>query len=645
MPVALQDCLPPPGAALAQCEEMDMDAHNKQKLPAITLAAIGVVYGDIGTSPLYTFKECFSPHVGLAPTPAVIFGFLSLILWSLILVVSLKYLAFVLRADNRGEGGILTLMSLAGRNTTPNMTTVLLVLGLVGGGFFYGEVVITPAMSVLSALEGLQVVTPLFSPYILPTAIVVLTLLFMIQKHGTARVGGFFGPIMLVWFIALGLLGLISVVRHPEVLAAINPMWGIRFFVEHKWIAFIALGSVVLAITGVEALYADMGHFGKIPIRLAWFSVVLPALVLNYFGQGALLLRNPEAVTNPFFLLAPNWALVPMVVLATLATVIASQAVISGVFSLTRQAVRLGYLPGMTIKHTSESEAGQIYLPFINWMLFVAVIVVVLAFRESSNLAAAYGIAVTGTMVITTILACSVARYNWDWSASLVRALLIIMLIIDVPFFAANALKLFAGGWLPLALGCIMFAVMATWKWERFLLFRQLSRMSMPLEAFIQSLAKDPPARVPGTAIYMARTQQGVPHALLHNLKHNKVLHERVVIMTFRTQDVPYVDPEQHVQIERLSETFWRISATYGFHETPDVEEVFRRCLQKGMVFNLMGTSFFLSRETLIPTRRSLFSMLRVKLFILLSKNSLRTNDFFHIPANRVVELGVQVEC
>ena len=366
-----------------------MDTHNKQKLPAITMAAIGVVYGDIGTSPLYTFKECFSPHVGLAPTPEVIFGFLSLILWSLILVVSLKYLAFVLRADNRGEGGILTLMSLAGRNTLPNMTTALLVLGLIGGGFFYGEVVITPAMSVLSALEGLQVVTPLFTPYILPIAVVVLTFLFMIQKHGTARVGGFFGPIMLVWFIALGLLGLVSVVQHPEVLSAVNPMWGIRFFAAHKWIAFIALGSVVLAITGVEALYADMGHFGKIPIRLAWFSVVLPALILNYFGQGALLLRNPEAVTNPFFLLAPNWALVPMVILATLATVIASQAVISGVFSLTRQAVRLGYLPGMTIKHTSESEAGQIYLPFINWMLFVAVIVVVLAFRGSSNLAAA----------------------------------------------------------------------------------------------------------------------------------------------------------------------------------------------------------------------------------------------------------------
>ncbi|MBP8172900.1 MAG: low affinity potassium transporter Kup [Aeromonadaceae bacterium] len=621
-----------------------MDAHNKQSLPAITLAAIGVVYGDIGTSPLYTFKECFSPHIGLAPTPEVIFGFLSLIFWSLVLVVSLKYLSFVLRADNRGEGGILTLMSLAGRNTPQSLTTLLLILGLIGGGFFYGEVVITPAMSVLSALEGLQVVTPVLTPYILPAAVAVLTLLFFIQKHGTAKVGRLFGPIMLIWFASLGILGLMAIIQYPDVLMAMNPKWGLHFFAAHKWIGFVALGSVVLAITGVEALYADMGHFGKLPIRLAWFVVVLPALILNYFGQGALLLKNPAAIENPFFMLAPKWALVPMVIMATLATVIASQAVISGVFSLTRQAVRLGYLPGMTIKHTSESEAGQIYLPFINWMLFVAVLVVVMAFRESSNLAAAYGIAVTGTMVITTILVCTVARYNWDWPQFLVRITLIALLIIDVPFFAANALKLLAGGWLPLALGCIMFTVMATWKWERFLLFRQISRMSMPLEAFIVSLAKDNPARVPGTAIYMARTQQGVPHALLHNLKHNKVLHERVVIMTFRTQDIPYVEPDQHVEIERLSDTFWRISATYGFHETPDVEEVFRRCAQKGMMFNLMSTSFFLSRETLIPTRRSFLTRMRAGLFILLSKNALRANDFFHIPANRVVELGVQVE-
>ena len=373
-----------------------MDAHQKQSLPAVTLAAIGVVYGDIGTSPLYTFKECFSPHVGLAPSQAVIFGFLSLITWALIIVVSIKYLAFVLRADNRGEGGILTLMSLAGRNTYAGMTTALLVLGLIGGGFFYGEVVITPAMSVLSALEGLSVATPILTPYILPAAVIVLTALFMIQKHGTGSMGKMFGPIMLIWFVSLGTLGAISIFKNPQVLAALHPHWAIQFFIDHKMVAFFSLGSVVLSITGVEALYADMGHFGKFPIQLAWFTVALPALLLNYYGQGALLLSDPQAIANPFFMLAPEWLVFPMVILSTMATVIASQAVISGVFSLTRQAVRLGYLPGMTIKHTSEVEAGQIYIPFINWMLFIAVLIVVLAFRESSNLAAAYGIAVTG---------------------------------------------------------------------------------------------------------------------------------------------------------------------------------------------------------------------------------------------------------
>ncbi len=380
-----------------------MDAHQKQSLPAVTLAAIGVVYGDIGTSPLYTFKECFSPHVGLAPSQAVIFGFLSLITWALIIVVSIKYLAFVLRADNRGEGGILTLMSLAGRNTYAGMTTALLVLGLIGGGFFYGEVVITPAMSVLSALEGLSVATPILTPYILPAAIIVLTALFMIQKHGTGSMGKMFGPIMLIWFVSLGTLGAISIFKNPQVLAALHPHWAIQFFIDHKMVAFFSLGSVVLSITGVEALYADMGHFGKFPIQLAWFTVALPALLLNYYGQGALLLSDPQAIANPFFMLAPEWLVFPMVILSTMATVIASQAVISGVFSLSRQAVRLGYLPGMTIKHTSEVEAGQIYIPFINWMLFIAVLIVVLAFRESSNLAAAYGIAVTGTMVITAL--------------------------------------------------------------------------------------------------------------------------------------------------------------------------------------------------------------------------------------------------
>ena len=621
-----------------------MDAHQKQSLPAVTLAAIGVVYGDIGTSPLYTFKECFSPHVGLAPSQAVIFGFLSLITWALIIVVSIKYLAFVLRADNRGEGGILTLMSLAGRNTYAGMTTALLVLGLIGGGFFYGEVVITPAMSVLSALEGLSVATPILTPYILPAAIIVLTALFMIQKHGTGSMGKMFGPIMLIWFVSLGTLGAISIFKNPQVLAALHPHWAIQFFIDHKMVAFFSLGSVVLSITGVEALYADMGHFGKFPIQLAWFTVALPALLLNYYGQGALLLSEPQAIANPFFMLAPEWLVFPMVILSTMATVIASQAVISGVFSLTRQAVRLGYLPGMTIKHTSEVEAGQIYIPFINWMLFIAVLIVVLAFRESSNLAAAYGIAVTGTMVITTILVCTVARYNWDWPRRLVKIILIGLLLIDVPLFLANVVKFFAGGWLPVMLGAMMFIVMATWKWERFLLLRQLSRMSMPLESFVAMVEKENPLKVPGTAIYLSRTQQGIPHALLHNLNHNHVLHERIVLMTFRTQDVPYVDPDQHIQIDMLSPNVWRISATYGFHETPDVYEVFRRCAMKGMAFNLNTTSFFLSRETLLPSHRSILARIRASLFIWLSKNSLRTNDFIHVPADRVVEMGVQVE-
>lgn len=621
-----------------------MDAHQKQSLPAVTLAAIGVVYGDIGTSPLYTFKECFSPHVGLAPSQAVIFGFLSLITWALIIVVSIKYLAFVLRADNRGEGGILTLMSLAGRNTYAGMTTALLVLGLIGGGFFYGEVVITPAMSVLSALEGLSVATPILTPYILPAAVIVLTALFMIQKYGTGSMGKMFGPIMLIWFVSLGTLGAISIFKNPQVLAALHPHWAIQFFIDHKMVAFFSLGSVVLSITGVEALYADMGHFGKFPIQLAWFTVALPALLLNYYGQGALLLSNPQAIANPFFMLAPEWLVFPMVILSTMATVIASQAVISGVFSLTRQAVRLGYLPGMTIKHTSEVEAGQIYIPFINWMLFIAVLIVVLAFRESSNLAAAYGIAVTGTMVITTILVCTVARYNWDWPRRLVKIILIGLLLIDVPLFLANVVKFFAGGWLPVMLGAMMFIVMATWKWERFLLLRQLSRMSMPLESFVAMVEKENPLKVPGTAIYLSRTQQGIPHALLHNLNHNHVLHERIVLMTFRTQDVPYVDPDQHIQIDMLSPNVWRISATYGFHETPDVYEVFRRCAMKGMAFNLNTTSFFLSRETLLPSHRSILARIRASLFIWLSKNSLRTNDFIHVPADRVVEMGVQVE-
>ncbi|MGY2797979.1 KUP system potassium uptake protein [Ewingella americana] len=621
-----------------------MSTEHKRSLPAVTLAAIGVVYGDIGTSPLYTLRECFSGHYGFNVEPSVVFGFLSLIFWMLILIVSLKYLTYVMRADNAGEGGILTLMSLAGRNTSARTTAILVILGLIGGSFFYGEVVITPAISVLSAMEGLEIAAPSLDPYIVPLSITVLTLLFIIQKHGTGIVGKLFAPVMLLWFLTLAVLGINSIAQNPEVLQAMNPMWAVNFFIEHKSFSFLALGAVVLSITGVEALYADMGHFGKFPIRLAWFTVVLPSLVLNYFGQGALLLKNPEAIKNPFFLLAPDWALIPLLILATLATIIASQAVISGVFSLTRQAVRLGYLPPMRIIHTSEMEAGQIYIPAINWTLYFAVVIVIASFEHSSNLAAAYGIAVTGTMVLTSILSCTVALKNWHWKAFLVGILLVVLLFIDVPMFAANATKLFSGGWLPLTLGLCMFIVMTTWKSERFRLMRRMHEHGNSLEAMIASLEKSPPVRVPGTAVYMSRAINVIPFALLHNLKHNKVLHERVVLLTLRTEDAPYVHNVRRVTIEQLSPTFWRVVASYGFKETPNVEEVFHRCGLEGLPCRMMETSFFMSHESLILTKRPWYLYFRGKLFMALSRNALRAPDQFEIPPNRVIELGTQVE-
>lgn len=549
-----------------------MSTDNKQSLPAITLAAIGVVYGDIGTSPLYTLRECLSGQFGFGVERDAVFGFLSLIFWLLIFVVSIKYLTFVMRADNAGEGGILTLMSLAGRNTSARTTSMLVIMGLIGGSFFYGEVVITPAISVMSAIEGLEIVAPQLDTWIVPLSIIVLTLLFMIQKHGTGMVGKLFAPIMLTWFLILAVLGLRSIIANPEVLHALNPVWAVRFFLEYKTVSFIALGAVVLSITGVEALYADMGHFGKFPIRLAWFTVVLPSLVLNYFGQGALLLKHPEAIKNPFFLLAPDWALIPLLILAALATVIASQAVISGVFSLTRQAVRLGYLSPMRIIHTSEMESGQIYIPFVNWLLYFAVVVVIVSFEHSSNLAAAYGIAVTGTMVLTSILSTTVARKNWHWNKYFVALILIAFLCVDIPLFSANLDKLLSGGWLPLSLGLIMFTIMTTWKSERFRLLRRMHEHGNSLEAMIASLEKSPPVRVPGTAVYMSRALSVIPFALLHNLKHNKVLHERVILLTLRTEDAPYVHNVRRVQIEQLSPTFWRVVASYGWRETPTLK-------------------------------------------------------------------------
>ncbi|MFW0701230.1 low affinity potassium transporter Kup [Pantoea sp. R13S299] len=621
-----------------------MSSDNKQSLRGLTLAAIGVVYGDIGTSPLYTLRECLSGQFGFGVEREAVFGFLSLIFWLLVLVVSLKYISYVMRADNAGEGGILTLMSLAGRHTGARATAVLVIMGLIGGSFFYGEVVITPAISVMSAIEGLEIAAPSLDPFIVPMSIAVLTLLFAIQKHGTGMVGKLFAPVMLVWFLVLAILGVSGIMKNPEVLHALNPTYAVEFFLHYKSVSFFALGAVVLAITGVEALYADMGHFGKVPIRLAWFSVVLPSLVLNYFGQGALLLSDPKAIKNPFFLLAPDWALIPMLILATLATVIASQAVISGVFSLTRQAVRLGYLPGMRIIHTSERESGQIYIPMINWVLYFAVLIVIISFEHSSNLAAAYGIAVTGTMVLTAMLSCTVAVKNWHWNKLAVAVILVLMLCIDVPLFTANLVKIFSGGWLPLCLGLVMFIIMTTWKSERFRLLRRMHEHGNSLEAMIASLEKSPPVRVPGTAVYMSRALNVIPFAMLHNLKHNKVLHERVVLLTLRTEDAPYVHNVRRVTIEQLSPTFWRVVASYGWRETPNVEEIFHRCGLEGLNCRMMETSFFMSHESLIIGKRPWYLRLRGKLFLALQRNALRAPDQFEIPPNRVIELGTQVE-
>jgi len=618
-----------------------MQDHNKQSMTAITLAAMGVVYGDIGTSPLYTLGVCFSA-AKLTLNPANILGILSLIFWSILMVVTIKYVAFILRADNRGEGGIMVLMALARRLLEGRARRRIIMLGLFGAALFYGDAIITPAVSVLSACEGLKVIDAGMAEFVMPMAIAVLVGLFLLQRFGTASVGRMFGPVMLVWFIIIGLLGARSILLRPEVLAAVNPWYGIKFIIMHGWNAFLTLGAVVLALTGAEALYADMGHFGRKPIQHAWFGLVLPALVLNYFGQGALLLMRPEAIVNPFFLLAPQWALFPMVILATIATVIASQAVISGAFSLTRQAIQLGYCPRMSIEHTSAREIGQIYLPFVNWALLAAVLVVTVSFGSSDSLAAAYGIAVTGTMMITSLLFFVVARNNWNWPLPLAAGLTALFMVIDATFFSANVLKVTHGGWLPLTIGLAVFLTMNTWKLGRELLFERIREHALPLEEFIQNIEQYPPTRVQGSAVFLTGTIHGVPHALLHNLKHNKVLHERVVLMTINTEDTPYVDNK--VEVTRLSESFWRVVAHYGFMETPDMDDIVASCKNHDLEFEMMDTSFFLSRETLISTDRPGMARWREHLFLWMSKNALRATDFFQIPTNRVVELGAQIE-
>ncbi|MGG8471118.1 low affinity potassium transporter Kup [Rahnella sp. PAMC25617] len=618
---------------------------NKSSLLTVTVACIGVVYGDIGTSPLYTLRECLTGQAGIAVTQSALFGFLSLIFWLLMLVVSVKYISFVMRADNDGEGGILTLMSLAIRNLNPRWIPAIMFIGLVGGSFFYGDGVITPAISVLSAIEGLEIIEPSLDRFIIPFSIAVLTLLFFIQKNGTGSVGKIFAPVMVLWFVTIGALGIGGVMRNPDVLQALNPYWALHFFVEFKTVSFFALGMVVLSVTGGEALYADMGHFGKKPIRIAWFILVGPSLVMNYFGQGALLLSKPDAIVNPFFLLAPGWALIPLLILATLATVIASQAVISGVFSLTRQAVRMGYLPPMRIIYTSDEESGQIYIPVVNWLLYFAVLIAIVSFKHSSNLASAYGIVVTGTMVITSVLIGIVMVKNWGWKTWAGGLMMAAMLIIDVPLFAANLTKLFSGGWLPVAIGLTILLIMLTWKTERSRLLRRLRQDPEALEALIASLEKAPPKRVPGTAVVMSRGQYEVPLVLLHNLKHNKILHERVVLLTVVTEDVPYVHNVKRVTIEQLSPAFWRVIASYGWRETPNVTDILYRCGLEGLKCTMNETSFFMSRDTFtLGEPRPWYLKARGKLFQVLQRNSLRAPEHYHIPPNRVIELGAVVK-
>lgn len=623
-----------------------MHEEANRRLPTLTLAALGVVYGDIGTSPLYSMKEVFGgAHHPVPITPDNVLGILSLFFWSLILVVTLKYVAFIMRAHNKGEGGIIALMTLALQKGDPKSKRqkLLLILGLFGAALFYGDGVITPAISVLSAVEGLELVTPAFKSYIQPITLVILIGLFVFQKKGTASVGALFGPVMLVWFAVLAVLGGMAIVQHPGVLAAANPWHGLEFLMSHGSLGFFALGAVVLCITGAEALYADMGHFGAKPIQYAWIGLVLPSLVINYFGQGALLLSNPAAIENPFFLMAPEWSRSVLVVLATVATVIASQAVISGAFSITQQAIQLGYTPRLEIQHTSEKEIGQIYLPAINWLLLIAIIALVLGFGSSSNLAAAYGIAVTGTMFITNVLAIAVSVRLWGWSPS--RAILgaAAFIIIDLGFLLANAVKIPDGGWFPLAFGLAIFAMLTSWKRGRELLQSRLAEDSLPLKFFINDVAGGMVNRVPGTAIFLTQDPDRVPHAMLHSLKHYKALHERVVILSVHVFDVPYVPDIDRVEIHRLAGNFSQVVVQYGFKDTPDIPAALELCGEAGLKFDMMDTSFFLGRETLIPKLGSEMAYWRELLFIALFRNASSATAFFRIPSNRVVELGAQV--
>ncbi len=617
--------------------------HGKRLL-ALCFGVVGVVYGDIGTSPLYAFREAFGQH-GVEVGRENVLGVLSLIFWSLILVVSVKYATFILRADNKGEGGIMALMALAQRGVAGARTRwVLMVIGLFGAALFFGDGVITPAISVLSAVEGIEVVAPGLHAWVVPLTVLILLGIFAIQKHGSSRVGRLFAPVTLVWFLTLGALGVYGIVQEPQVVSALSPHHAIVFFHHNGKFALFAMGAVVLAITGAEAMYSDMGHFGRKPIRLVWFFLVLPCLMLNYLGQGALVLADPAKAANPFYLLVPDSLRIPMIVLATMATVVASQAVISGAFSMARQAVQLGYLPRMQILHTSKETVGQIYLPWINRILLVLTIAAVLGFRSSENLVAAYGLAVVGTMLMNTILVVVVARRIWRWNRASVLAVGVLFLGIDLVLLAAVADKIEYGGWFPLALGIGVFTVMATWRRGKELVMREMRRAGLALEPFISSIVMHPPVRVPGTAVFLTANREGVPHALLHNLKHNKVLHERNVILNVEMLDEPAADPGERIRVSPLAEGFYLVVVRYGFAEDPNLPKALAGVTQCGFPFDMMDTTFFLSRESIVATDRPGMMLWRDRLFTILARNAHSATAFFRIPGNRLIELGTQVE-
>ncbi len=618
---------------------------SKSSLAALTLGAVGIVYGDIGTSVLYALKVVFNS--GLIPlTPENIYGILSMVFWTVTVIVSLKYVTLILRADYNGEGGLIAMLALASTavDHRPQLKRALLGVGIFGTAIFYGDGVITPAISVLSAVEGLELLSPRFHRYITPIALVIIFCLFFVQKNGTSGIGRFFGPICVVWFLVIAALGIPHIAAHPEVLGALSPHHALRFILQHPGITFVLLGALVLAVTGTEALYADMGHFGKKPIRLAWFGLVMPALVINYFGQGAMLLYTPSAVSNPFYLMAPSWALVPLVILATAATVIASQALLSAAFSVTKQAIQLGYLPRMEIRHTSVRETGQVYIPAVNWALFGAIVVAVGLFKTSTNLASAYGIAVTTDMLITTVLTFFVIRYAWKLPLALCIVATGTFFIVDLMFFASNALKLLEGGWFPVAIGLLMFTVMMTWKRGRQLLNEKLRADSIDLKSFLDSVFVSPPVRVEGSAVFLVGEQGTVPHALLHNLKHNKVLHEENLFVTVRMHEVPWIGMNQRLEIESLGRRCWQVTLHYGFKNDPDVPRALEQIRSRGCELTPMLTSYFLSRELVVPTIGGGMAPWREKLFAQMHHNASGAADFLNLPSNSVVELGSKVE-